>query len=223
MKLVYAILLGLIKADDTTKVWELASTNSQKDESQFQVWYGNWATDQANARPPYRSNYIQQAADSDSSSDSDSSDSDEEEVQAQADVRFDTFPVGLDKSTVYERVITPRFSQDSDDIFMRSMIKTYAHEEKTKVVEHDDGTKTGGEPSGRFWMNKEDAMLAAREVLATHKGLSGGALDAYLNTFFNKAWGHFDVNVTGWIEVIKMPQFMRFLASDQYMSLKESG
>merc|ERR1719327_617278 len=220
MKLVHAILLGLVAADDTSKVWDLTSTNSQKEESAFQVWYGNWATEKANARPPYRSNYIQQA---DSDSDSDSSDDSDEDVQAQADVRFDTFPVGLDKSTVYERVITPMFSQDTDDIFMRSMIKTYAHEEKSKVVEHDDGTKTGGEPTGKFWMNKEDALSAAQEVLATHKGLSGGSLDQYLGTFFDKAWKHFDVNLTGWIEVIKMPQFMRFLASDQWMSLKESG
>ena len=221
MKLVHAILLGLVAADDTTKVWDLASTTSQRDESKFQVFYGDFATDKANARPPYRSNYLQQAEDS--SSDSSDSESDEEQVQAQSDLRFDTFPVGLDKSTVYERVITPRFSQDTDDIFMRSMIKTYAHDEKSKVVEHDDGTKTGGEPTGRFWMNAADATSAAKEVLQTHKGLSGKALDAYLATYFHKAWRHFDVNQTGWIEVIKMPQFMRFLASDQYMSLKESG
>jgi hypothetical protein len=138
-------------------------------------------------------------------------------------LRFDAFPVGLDKSTVYERVITPMFSQDTDDIFMRSMIATYAHEEKSKVVEHDDGTKSGGEPTGKFWMNEADAFSAAKEVLGTHKGLSGGALDQYLATFFAKAWGHFDVNKSGWIEVIKMPQFCRFLASDQWMSLKESG
>ena len=138
-------------------------------------------------------------------------------------MRFDTFPVGLDKSTLYERVITPRFSADTDDLFMRSMIETYAHEEKSEVVEHDNGTKTGGEPTGRFWMNKDDAMLAAKEVLGTHKGLGGEALDKYLATFFDKSWGHFDVNQTGWIEVIKMPQFCRFLASDQWMSLKESG
>merc|ERR1719224_356120 len=106
---------------------------------------------------------------------------------------------------------------------MRSMIATYAHEEKTPVAEHDDGSKSGGEPSGKFWMKKDDAMSAAKEVLETHKGRSGGALDSYLGTFFNKSWGHFDVNQTGWIEVIKMPQFMRFLASDQWMSLKESG
>ena len=158
---------------------------------------------------------VQQAAESES----ESSESDDEEVQTQ----FDTIPVGYDGAHFYERQIPERFSKDTDDIFMRSMITAYAHEEKSKVVEHDDGTKTGGEPTGKFWMNKEDALSAAREVLNTHKGLAGAALDQYIATFFDKAWGHFDVNKTGWIEVIKMPQFCRFLASDQWMSLKESG
>ena len=160
-------------------------------------------------------NLVQQAAESES----ESSDSDEEDIQTQ----FDTFPVAYHGTHFYERVLPERFSKDTDDIFMRSMIKTYAHEEKSKVVEHDDGTKTGGEPTGKFWMNKEDALSAAKEVLGTHKGLAGAALDQYIATFFDKAWGHFDVNKTGWIEVIKMPQFCRFLASDQWMSLKESG
>ena len=127
------------------------------------------------------------------------------------------------EATYYERVTTPRFSADSDDIFMRSMIEQYALEERTKVVEHDDGLKTGGEPSGKFWMNQASAMAASREVLATHKGLSGKMLDDYINTYFEKAWGHFDVNQTGFVEVIKMPQLMRFLCSDQYMQLGESG
>ena len=72
-------------------------------------------------------------------------------------------------------------------------------------------------------MNKAGAAAASQEVLTTHKGLTGAALKAYMDTYFDKAWGHFDVNQTGTIEVIKMPQFMRFLCSDQYMSLGESG
>jgi len=127
------------------------------------------------------------------------------------------------EATYYERVTPARFSADTDDIFMRSMIEQYALEERTKVVEHSDGLKTGGEPSGKFWMNQASALAASKEVLATHKGLSGKMLDDYVNTYFSKAWGHFDVNQTGFIEVIKMPQFMRFLCSDQYMSLGESG
>merc|ERR1719327_219935 len=79
-------------------------------------------------------------------------------------------------STYYERVTTPRFSADTDDIFMRSMIENYALEEKTKVVKLDNGLTTGGEPSGKFWMNEAAALAAAKEVLATHKGLSGKLL-----------------------------------------------
>ena len=69
-------------------------------------------------------------------------------------------------------------------------------------------------------MNESTTRAAAGEVLETHKGLKGDALQKYLDTYFTKAWGHFDVNRSGLVEVIKMPQFMRFLASDQYMSLQ---
>jgi hypothetical protein len=106
---------------------------------------------------------------------------------------------------------------------MRSMIGKYAVEERTDSETLDDGTKIGGEPTGKFWMTKSTTLAASKEVLNTHKGLSGPALASYLDTYFDKAWAHFDVNKGGDIEVIKMPQFMRFLASDQYMSLGESG
>jgi hypothetical protein len=72
-------------------------------------------------------------------------------------------------------------------------------------------------------MNKGAAYAASEEVLNTHKGLSGGELQTYLDSYFEKAWGHFDVNRVGEVEVSKMPQFMRFLASDQRMSLGENG
>ena len=123
----------------------------------------------------------------------------------------------------YERVITPHFSADSDDIFMRSMIKNYAHEKRTAIEELDDGTKIGGEPTGSFWMGKKDMYRAAKEVLGTHKGLSGDKLSSYLDTYFDRAWENFDVNGKGEVEVIKAPQFMRFIASDQTMSLGESA
>ena len=111
----------------------------------------------------------------------------------------------------YTRVIPGHFSADSDDLFMRSMVKTYALEGKNK----------DGSPNGNFVMDEAGTRAAAREVLATHKGLTGEALSTYLNTYFAKAWSHFDVNKGGKVEVIKMPQFMRFLASDQTMSLGE--
>ena len=109
----------------------------------------------------------------------------------------------------YERVVPARFNEDSDDIFMRSMIKNYALEAKNK----------DGSPSGKFWVDEAGARAAAAEVLATNAKMASGKISGYLNTYFSKAWGHFDVNRTGKIEVIKMPQFMRFLASDQQMYL----
>lgn len=109
----------------------------------------------------------------------------------------------------YKRVTTPRFSADSDDIFMRSMIENYAQEGKNK----------DGSPNGQFWMSEANARAASSEVLATHKKLAGTELEAYLKTYFARTWAHFDVNRAGKIEVVKMPQLMRFLGSDQQMYL----
>merc|ERR1719473_2653309 len=114
----------------------------------------------------------------------------------------------------YARVTPDRFSADSDDIFMRSMINNYAIDKNCAGKDEDP------KPCGNFQMNKVTMRAAASEVLCTHKGLCGDKLNAYLGTYFDKAWGHFDVNQTGEVEVIKSPQFMRFLASDQYMSLQ---
>jgi len=109
----------------------------------------------------------------------------------------------------YKRVTTPRFAADSDDIFMRSMIEQYSLEGKNK----------DGSPNGQFWMDEANTRAAAAEVLGTHKGLKGAALDTYLKTYFPRSWAHFDVNRSGKVEVVKMPQFMRFIASDQQMYL----
>jgi hypothetical protein len=109
----------------------------------------------------------------------------------------------------YDRVVPANFAADEDDIFMRSMIKTYALEQKTKE----------GFPSGKFWMDEAGTRAAASEVLATNAKMPAADIPKYLETYFAKAWGHFDVNRTGKVEVIKMPQFMRFLASNQQMYL----
>merc|ERR1712070_321297 len=129
---------------------------------------------------------------------------------------------GTQGSGGYEREIPARFAAGDDDIFMRSMIANYAMEGKD-CDEDPKGKPINCHPTGAFSMNQAQMMAAAREVLATHKGLTGDALKTYLDTYFAKAWGHFDVNKSGSIEVIKAPQFMRFLASDQRLSLGENG
>jgi len=113
----------------------------------------------------------------------------------------------LDKE--YRRVVPVRFSADSDDLFMRSMIQNYAAE-----LKDDDGV-----PTGKFYLNSASARRAGEEVVATHKGLSGADAKSYCNTYFQRVWDHFDVNGAGFVEVEVMPQFMRLLLSDQYVQL----
>ena len=117
----------------------------------------------------------------------------------------------------YERVIPARFLDHTEqfgqvDIFIRSMLEKYA-------MEGAKDKEEGGGPNGVFYLTKAIAKAAAKETLATNKGLTGAALDTYLGTYFDKAWSHFDVNQTGAISVYRSAELMRFLASDQYMSL----
>merc|ERR1719272_1058473 len=92
-------------------------------------------------------------------SDSDSSDSDDDLVQIQGDFFYarDIGAGPLDKK--YERKVPEQFATGADDLFMRSMISTYARE-----VKNGDG-----EPNGSFSMTEASTRAAAAEVLATHK------------------------------------------------------
>merc|ERR1712046_273045 len=209
------------------KVWQLSSVLGHRDDSTVQKDYGDYSTT-ANGRPPYKST-VQIESDSESS-DSDSED-EHENVGINTDKVVEKNPIYNAWESVkdgaadgkYERVVTSNFASDSDDIFMRSMITKYAHEKRTQIEELEDGTKIGGEPTGSFWLGKKDMFRAAKEVMGTHKGLKGDALSTYLDTYFDRAWSNFDVNGDGAVEVLKAPQFMRFLASDQGMSLGESA
>ena len=229
--LAVACLIGAVQVkqtkQDTTTVWSLKSVNDHRDDQAFQKFYGDYQTDAANARPPYQSHA---AIENESETSSDSSDS-EEDVALKGDDSesdhskefYNAWAAVKDEEEGYHRTIPAYFSADTDDLFMRSMIRNYAQEERTKFETEEDGTKTGGEPTGRFWMNKHMSEHAGEEVLGTHKGLAGAELTAYMNTYFQRTWDHFDVNGGGSIEVIKMPQFMRMLCSDQAMDLGESG
>jgi hypothetical protein len=125
MKFAVAALIAAVSADDTTKVWELSSVKDHSFDAGQQITFGDAATASANARPPYRSNA--QIDDSSDSSDSDSSD-EGEAVQVAGDY-YSPAESGKAFNGEYERAIPARFSADTDDLFMRSMITTYALEE----------------------------------------------------------------------------------------------
>lgn len=196
-------LLGLASAEEP--VWSLRSVNDHRTDSQIQKAYGDHSTTKANARPPYQSTVGLDESDSeDSSSDL--------QLDESSDHSGEFYPVGQhgqEGAGAYERKTTARFAADSDDIFMRSMIEQYALEGKNK----------DGSPNGQFFMDEATTRAASGEVLETHKGLKGGAKADYLKTYFPRTWAHFDVNKSGKVGVEVMPQFMRFLASDQTLSL----
>jgi len=96
-------------------VWGLRSVNDHRTDSQVQKAYGDHSTKQANGRPPYQSAVEYSESDSDDSA-----------IQTASDFIGAHEHGMLDGK--YERVVPSRFSADSDDIFMRSMISKYALE-----------------------------------------------------------------------------------------------
>ena len=216
--IIVAIFIGAISATKYLgePVWSLKSVQDHRTDSTVQKGYGDHSTKAADARPPYQSN-IHLNEDEDSSSDSESCD-DDSESGSDTESESETIQTQYFKPTEhgkmggkYTRVIPARFSSDEDDLLLRSVFNNYALEGETK----DEL------PDGTFWMDKKSTMALSREVLATHLALSGNALESYLSTYFDKAWSHFDVNRTGYVEAVKMPVFERFLSSNQYIHLGE--
>ena len=121
-----------------------------------------------------------------------------------------------DDDSTYTRVVPPYYAADSDDIFMRSVITNYAQEQTDcdDVGTDGDVNLVNCKPTGVFTLNKKAASSLAKEVLNTHKDLSGDALKTYMDTYFDRAWAHFDVMETGSIAADKAGALMRFLSSD---------
>merc|ERR1712072_1508399 len=107
-------------------------------------------------------------------SSSSSSSSESEDVQLRGDDEesdhskefYNAWDAVKDEEEGYHRAMPSWFSGDDDDLFMRSMIKTYALEGKNK----------DGSPNGNFVMDEATTRAAASEVLGTHKGMKGDAL-----------------------------------------------
>lgn len=82
-----------------------------------------------------------------------------------------------------------------------------------------EGAKPTGEPTGDFIFKYDNAKMAAYEVVGTHLGLKGAEADAYLKTYFDKTWEHFDTALDGKIEAARMSGFFRFLCGNMQINL----
>ena len=97
---------------------------------------------------------------------------------------------------VYHRVIPERFSGDHDDQLMKSILTKYAIEMRDPKT---------GEANGQFFLDESGAYAIAREVIGTHMGMKGAALEKYFNETVPQAWARFDVNNDGIIEATRVP------------------
>ena len=104
------------------------------------------------------------------------------------------------------------FNDDmKDDMFMNKMITSYAKEARDKVT---------GKPNGKFYLDKEAALAASREVLQTHKNLKGKVLDDYLKDMFEETWKFYDTAHDGLIEADRMTTFFRYLCKDARLNIQ---
>merc|ERR1712083_1067144 len=85
---------------------------------------------------------------------------------------FTPFQKGMLGEKEYKRVIPAQFTGDGDDIFIRSVLTSYALE----------GSDAKGNPTGVFFLDETQAKALASEALCTHKSLCGGKLAEYLGT-----------------------------------------
>jgi len=87
---------------------------------------------------------------------------------------------------------------------MRSIYTKFALEQKTGA----------GKPAGVFVMDKKTTKDVAGQVVGRVKTLQGKELDGFMGQYFERTWDHFDVNQQGRLDVLDMPAFMKYIASD---------
>merc|ERR1719223_541505 len=112
----------------------------------------------------------------------------------------------------YERNIPVRFQGDSAedgyypvDTFTQNMLNKYA-------VEGVAGKKfKDPRPTGAFYLTKESAMEAAKEVICTHFKKCDAEGEKFLKLYYNEAWDYYDVNRVGRIDAVGVSQFFRHL------------
>lgn len=115
------------------------------------------------------------------------------------------FTVYESGSDYYERQVPDKFSNDSDDLLMRSAISTYAVE----------GKGDNGGPNGKFFITRAGMNGLADEVLSNNLGFTDSQKkEAYANEHLQKIWDHFDMFGKGYIPVEEVPQFCRMLIGE---------
>ena len=126
------------------------------------------------------------------------------QINGEPKEKFPHWMHGFGGYKTYMRDVPDRFETEADDTLMRSLYKNYATE----------GQKKDGTPNGHYWVNKKNAEAVSREVIATHLGLKGGDADGFIKENFESLWTRYDVNEDGFLEIDRMPAFLRALCGN---------
>jgi hypothetical protein len=105
-----------------------------------------------------------------------------------------------------------RFTQESDDRLMNSLIGRYSLEFR----------KPDGSGSHIFFLNEEGALAVATEAMSTAYHWDTKKTAEYLaeDDLFKGTWDHFNVNKDGVLETAIVPQFLRKLIGATEYSLQ---
>lgn len=90
---------------------------------------------------------------------------------------------------------------------MHSLIQNYATE-----------GNTAGQPNGKFYLTRKDAMSVASEVAETHLGIKGDANAKFVDNIGQKAFDHVDNLNEGFIDIVKGPIFLRYVLDEPEVS-----
>jgi hypothetical protein len=108
----------------------------------------------------------------------------------------------------YERTVPAKYTQESDDRLMNSLIGEYALEQKDK----------DGLPVGKFFLDKKGGKRVATEVARNNFGFSGEKANAWVNEHFEHAWNRVDPLKDGFVPIMKGPVFLRDLSDSVELS-----
>lgn len=103
----------------------------------------------------------------------------------------------------YERVVPERFSAESDDRLMNSLISKYALE-----------GNEAGKGNNKFYLTRSGTKQVATEVVATHMKFSGSKLEGYVNEKMNALWKKYDVLGDGFVPADRVPVLLRSMIGD---------
>ena len=98
----------------------------------------------------------------------------------------------------YMRDIPEEFTEREGDTLMRSLYEKYASEGMKDDL-----------PTGHFWVNKADAQNACAEVAENNLKIPKGESKAFVKNSFEELWRRYDVNEDGFLEIDRMPMFLR--------------